>query len=263
MARQNNRADPMDRLADIIGGLQRPDRFKLGKFDGSGDVELFLQDFDAVREANHWSDAASLLHLRASLCETAADCKRGRDIDQVRNRLRLRFGITPAQARDRLVGMRRETGQSLHALASEVERLVGIGFAEIPAQAQASFTIDAFKKALDHTGVQQHLLAVPTDTLEATVRAADEYLSLNKKSARGHKVNNVSEQSPTSLIAILQSIEETQLHILNRLATEDNKRGSSSRATIEVRECFNCGSKDQSACENPAAGNQHTQQGNE
>ena len=241
----------MDRLADLIGGLQRPDHFKLGKFDGSGDVQLFLLDFDSVRVANRWDDAAALLHLKAALTDTAAACKRGADVDQVRNALRLRFGITPKQARDQIEWIRREPGQSLQALASEVDRLVGLGFANIPEPGRTHFAINTFKKALDHKAVEQHLLAVPTETLADTVRAADEFMSISKSRApKHHSVHAVSTEAGASatpipqadLAAVLKGMQETQQQILKHI--EGISKGQPGKpswsANKKERSCFRC-----------------------
>ena len=45
--------DVLARLADLLGNLQHGrDRFRAPKYNGSTEVDLFLQQFDDVREAN-------------------------------------------------------------------------------------------------------------------------------------------------------------------------------------------------------------------
>lgn len=257
-------ADPMDRLAEMLNGaLRRPDRFKLSKFDGTGDVELFLADFEAVRAANAWDDASALLHLKTSLTGTATDCKRGADLPQVQNALRLRFGMTPKQARDQLDWLRREPGQSLHALASEVDRLVGIGFPEIPEPGRTSFVISRFKKALDHKGLEQHLLAVQTETLAATVRAADEFLGVAKVRPK-HQVHAISSEETTwtDLAAVLKMMQETQLLILKQMEDKGHECRGSDKRFAKDRACFNCDSKDHIVRDCPEPDRRIKNQGN-
>ena len=69
----------LGRLAEVLEGLQvnQPrNHFKLPRFRGDGDVELFIQHFQEVAEANNWSQIATLLHLRESLEDKAQTCSR-------------------------------------------------------------------------------------------------------------------------------------------------------------------------------------------
>ena len=47
-----NAHDPMEVLAQALAGLNRPERFKTPSFNGEGDVELFLEQFQDVAIAN-------------------------------------------------------------------------------------------------------------------------------------------------------------------------------------------------------------------
>ena len=46
----------LDSLAHVMSTMRRKDAFKAPKYDGTGDVELFLQQFSDVAEANKWTD---------------------------------------------------------------------------------------------------------------------------------------------------------------------------------------------------------------
>ena len=67
------RADPQEllfgRLVDELRELRvdRRERFKPPQFDGEGDIDLFIQHFQEVAEANGWNGMATLLHLREAL----------------------------------------------------------------------------------------------------------------------------------------------------------------------------------------------------
>jgi len=78
------REDSLNRLVDLLqvsGG--RGDNFRLKKFGGSGDVELYLQQFQEIKEPNGWTDAGALLHLKGALEGAATDCGRRSTLELV------------------------------------------------------------------------------------------------------------------------------------------------------------------------------------
>ena len=92
-----------DRLTDILERLAMPQRpatpcFKPPHYDGTGDVETFIQQFRDVIGANQWPDDAALLHLRQALERDAKYCGRPTELEEVFDNLRARFGLTPREA---------------------------------------------------------------------------------------------------------------------------------------------------------------------
>jgi len=138
------REDPLNRLVDLLQ-VDRRDNFRLQKFDGSGDVELYLQQFQEIKEANERTDAGALLHLKCALEGAATECGRGSTLELVCQALHRRFGMSTRCAREKLHQLRYEPNSSLLVLGSEVERLVSIGYPD--ADSQSRNTI-AFMRAL-------------------------------------------------------------------------------------------------------------------
>lgn len=83
----------MDQLAQVLANvnLNRRTTFKLPKYDGSRDVELYLQQFVGISAANQWEEGASLLHLKRALEGAAATCSRGETLEIIFQGLRARF----------------------------------------------------------------------------------------------------------------------------------------------------------------------------
>ena len=77
-------ADPVNRLAELLEGalqMNAPrDRFKAPRYDGKGDVELFIAQFQEIAQANQWDVGTSLISLRLALEKDAVECSRGQDI---------------------------------------------------------------------------------------------------------------------------------------------------------------------------------------
>lgn len=206
----------MERLADLIEqALQcRPGHhFKPPKFEGSGDVELFIEQFQAVQEANQWPDGAALLHLRTALEGSAREHGRGDTLQAVYANLRSRYGLTELQARDRLAVLRWERGQDIHTVGMECERLVDLGYPDLPAGHRGGLAVDALKRCIDNKALSRHLLAVNANTVEQVVMASQAFLQVGQPtgSAQGHvTVNAVENSSGSSATAATELSDQFQ-----------------------------------------------------
>jgi hypothetical protein len=217
---ETRRARSVDRLlgsgtgpgeADLLGrltvALERmsqgdPDRqrthFKTPTYEGKGDVEYFIQQFTEVSAANHWEEAAALLHLRETLKEGARDCGRSRTIEGIFTALRARYGFSPREARSRLGALKRDNQTTLQEHGSEIQRLVNVAYADLPVCHQNDMIIDTFCSTVGNAYLQRHLLAVPTRTLEEAVQAGNEFLQIKLYPAR-NSVRVVDEEEDEPL----------------------------------------------------------------
>jgi hypothetical protein len=221
-------ADLFDRLATVLERATAEPRraapeFKAPTFDGKGDVEIFIAQFTEVAEANEWEGRAILLHLREALKDGAKDCGRSPYLDSIFTALRARFGLSPREARARLSGLRRDNNTPLQEHASEVERLVGIAYADLPRHNQDSMVVDTFCSTLGNAYLQRHLLAVPTRTLEEAVRAGNEFLQIKLYQPRG-TVHQIGEEEPEGQATAVQvesssiGVEALLLKVIQQLS---------------------------------------------
>jgi len=188
MARQGGGArtggdDGMGRLADMIAELmgQRgpaEGRYKAPKFDGTQDVEVFIRQFQDVRQANQWGDQAAVLHLRRALTGKAVDCGDSATTQDVFMALRTRFGLTERQAKDRLAQLKKDPKIGVHEFSCQVERLVSIAYAGLPAAQRSTLALDSFCRALDHRAIQRHLLVTQPVNIQAAVRSVEEVMQI-------------------------------------------------------------------------------------
>ena len=119
-----------------------------------------------------------VLQLRECLKGSARDLGRGETCGAIFAALRLRYGITPKEARRQLLGLRKNSQITLQEHSSQVERLADVAHRDLPEEAKLQMTLEAFTSTLAHLGLQRHLLLAETPTLEAAVRAGNEYLQL-------------------------------------------------------------------------------------
>ena len=124
------------------------------------------------------------MQLRACLEQGAVDCGRGATFAEVQANLRAQFGLSAQQARDKLLSLRKEPGQTFYSLGVEVTRLVRLGYPEMPAVHQNMVAADTFKRAIDHNGLYRHLLALQANTVDAMVQAASEYFQVPSNATR-------------------------------------------------------------------------------
>ena len=170
------------------------------QFTGSGDLELFLTQFTDVAKINKWSPEEHLLHLRLSLTDKATDCSRGNTISEIQDTLRIRFGLSSRQARDRLRHLKRTSKQTVHELGMEAQQLTRLAYPDLRDQDLEEMALETFVQALDNKSVKRHLLASPATTVAEAVQKADEYL-------------RIGEHSPTTVAAVQGTTETISPHM--------------------------------------------------
>ena len=222
--------DMVGRLAQAIEAMANPgrrDAFKAPQFDGTGDVNYFIQQFIDVADANGWQPAAAVLHLREALRQEARDCGKANDVAGIFELLRSRFGLTNREARARITSLRRDHQTSLQAHAAEVDRLVKVAYADLPGRHQSGLVLDTFCSTLGHSYLQRHLLAVQPQTIEEAVRAGNEFLQVPTASSRS-SVRTVEdcepqpgkEGNPEGQVARVNTGMEAVLEALAKLTSE-------------------------------------------
>ena len=219
----------MTAALEQMGTAAAPHRreFKAPKFDGTGDVEFFIDNFLEVAEESDWEQGGALLHLRQCLKGDAKECGKAFTLNGVMTNLRARFGVTPKEARAQLAALKRSTKTSLQEHATEVERLVKVAYAELTPAQRTEMAIETFSNTLSHPYLQRHLLAVPARTLDEAVRAGKEYLNIKLPSSGN--VRQVDEE-PTSEVQAVSSPRsecwDTLTKTVMRLAEQVQKLAS-------------------------------------
>lgn len=204
--------DGMGQLAEMLGRLlqqQGParDQFKAPQYDGTTDVELFIQQFSDVARANQWLDGTVLLKLRASLIGNAVECGRGATVQAAFDALRARFGLTVRQARDQLGSLRKQPKSTLYEHGTLVEKLVRIAYPDMLPASQLDMVLDVFSRSLDNRYLQRHLLAVAPATIDAAVRVSEEYLQVGSGyKAGGQRLAVVDQEDKEDLTEILDKL---------------------------------------------------------
>ena len=246
-------ATAIERMTEALQGLllrvprqnHREEQVRLQPpvFNGNGDVELFIQQFEAVADISYWQADVALLKLRESLVEQAKECSRGETVAEVYNTLRLRYGITPREARAKLRDLCRNVKTSLQEHAAEVERLVNIAHQNVPGDNRQEMMLESFLSSLGHLALHRHLLAVNPQTLEAAIRSGNEFLRSGVQ-GRSDAVR-VVDQEDTMVQNIQNDMTLSQLPAILKRITEllDNLQKINQRKKAQdgkLRLCYQC-----------------------
>ncbi|XP_067951907.1 uncharacterized protein [Watersipora subatra] len=116
----------MDQLAQVLANvnLNRQTTFKLPRYDGSGDVELYLQQFVDISATNQWEEGASLLHLKCALEGAAAARSRGETLEIIFQVLQIDSVADVVTAAQEYFQVGNNSGKSKHQVASvEVDQV--------------------------------------------------------------------------------------------------------------------------------------------
>jgi hypothetical protein len=243
----------MDRLTEVLEQLATPrppprKDFKAPHFAGTGNVEVFIRQFSDVADANQWSNAATLLHLRESLDDEARDCGSAATIEEIFNALRARYGLTTREARSKLSSLKKEYKVTLQEHASHVEQLVSVAYSELSEQMQREMCLDHFGNSLGNPGLQRHLLAIKPETLHDAVRAGNEYLQVRSSFGVKQLEEDSSEADVKPVVAPVQAEPlATLMEAVSKLTQQmgvlqkwvgASRRPQQKKATVT---CWTCG----------------------
>ena len=224
------------------------ERFKPPSYDGTGDVNFFIRQFEDVATANEWGRGPARIHLRAALKDSAVACGQAETVEGIMAALRARFGMTSREAKAKLAMLRRDHKTSLQEHAETVEKLVSIAYAEFPPQHIENMKLDLFHTTLGHAYLQRHLLAIQAPTLEAAIHAGNEFLQIKTHADGGASIRQVEEDElevPGSTRAISTPLD-TLLLAMSKLTEEVQalKLGQSNRSMPPAERrpvrCFGC-----------------------
>ena len=218
-----DRADPQElmfgQLLNVLRDMRvdqrevRREHFKPPQYNGEGDVELFIQQFNEVAAANDWNDVSTLLHLRESLQEGAKEYGRAVTAEAVFAALRSRYGLSQREARHRLNGLKKDAKHTLHDHAITVEKLVRKAFEDLPEATQTAMMLDSFCSTLGDTALQRHLLAIQPATITDAIRHGQEFLDIKpqRTSTDSNKVRVMEEDECEEEGALTKLMKAIQL----------------------------------------------------
>jgi hypothetical protein len=225
----------------------RGESIKAPSYNGEGDVELFVGQFEDVCQANGWSDRQALLHLRSHLSGAAAACGGSQSIRDALDALRARFGMTEPQAKEHLRSVKRDPTKALQEEAWEIARVVEIGYPRMNLADRERIAIDIVLDWLDNHSLRVHLLATKHTTLAATLEEIELHQATTRKGGRGLaniRAVSLEENAEDPLLTLTLNIERQTAMLTVLLKTLMEKPRVEPPQESRVRmplACFQCG----------------------
>ena len=106
-------------------------------FDGTTDVERFLEQFDAIAEHNRWNSEERRLRLTLSLKGPASRGVGGESYEVMCEQLRVQYALTEEVASAMLKELRPSKNENIYQFAERVTKLVQKAFSELSEEQQA------------------------------------------------------------------------------------------------------------------------------
>lgn len=247
-----------DALRAALDGIRpaaapREEHLPIPVFTGEGDVELFIRQFIDVAQIGNWADNLAVLRMRNALQGKAQPCSQGETLVAIIADLRLRFGMTASEARNKLASHKRPVGMALVEYAGQLKQYARQGYAGLALEEQNQLVADAFRRSTGNDGLHRHLLAIPGHDVDALVRAGNAYLAtFGGRTDRACTVE-VQEKAATAEPAVTaKDISELRTLVANlskeiaQLKRQGGRPAQAAKAgqrtdSQKVLKCYGCG----------------------
>jgi hypothetical protein len=167
---------------------------KCDKYTGETPWDVFIAHFETVAEYNHWREDEALAQLKGALRGVAAHVllmnnKMQFTLKSLKEVLRQRFGDTQQSSRYRmeLRKRRRQAGESLQSLYSDISRLAMLAHPGGDDELHQRLAVEAFIDSLNDHHLEEQLANTFPSTLE-------EAYSMALRIEANRRINIVSEE---------------------------------------------------------------------
>ncbi|GBN28935.1 hypothetical protein AVEN_262200-1 [Araneus ventricosus] len=175
-------------------------------FDGQTSWTVFKTQFDVVSSTNGWTDFVKASQLVASLRGSAAEVLLGipadklTDLTNIEKALESRFRDSHLTQfyRTELKTRRQKPGESLQELATDVERLVSLAYAECPLDVPESLSAQYFVDAIRDEETQHSNRLMNAKDLKSSLAYSMKYDALRTVSKTSRHVRSMETEDHTS-----------------------------------------------------------------
>ena len=105
-------------------------------FDGTGDVDEFIDNYEAIANHNRWEQAEKQLRLQLALKGPASRGVQGNSCDEVYEKLRSQYGLNCDTATALLRSLKLRPKENIHQFGEKVMKLVQKAYPELSKEQQ-------------------------------------------------------------------------------------------------------------------------------
>lgn len=213
---------------------------KLSTYDGKTSWQVYKTQFEIVANANGWDSVTKACQLAASLRAEAADIlqtlpeEQRLDLNALSSALELRFGEKCVRdySRLQLKSRQQKATETLQELATDVERLSHLAFADCPADTREILSLQYFVDGIRDAEIQKALRVADIKDLKSALVYAMKYEAAQQATRRErHPIRAAAIQDPKHPIVARMDELEKRINDLSRSIPEKK----------QSLKCWNCG----------------------
>jgi hypothetical protein len=175
-SRERVRRSRSSSLKDRRGSSPRRKPAKPDRYDGTGSVEAFLEQFRTCAQYNRWDEEDKYVQLKLCLRGSAVGLLK-EDVttfEALQGKLQQRFNAKGREVsfRAQLRARRRQRGETLQDLYINIGDLMHHAYPGKPTEHRDSIAIDAFIDALDDAGLEQRVRDKMPENLDDAYKLA-------------------------------------------------------------------------------------------
>lgn len=142
-------------------------------------MEIFVQQLKDVTEEIRWQERRTLVQSRMSLGGTARIYSRGETAEEIYTALISSYGISPQQAKERLLELSRDPQGSGSDFEVEIGHLVKLVHRYLPTTERDLLTIEYLMRSLGTSNCRSICLPPIPLQLQAQLHATESYLVID------------------------------------------------------------------------------------
>lgn len=226
-------------------------------YDGSGDVEEFLELFENISEHNGWPEEEKAIRLKLAVTGSGKVGLHGATYTDLRQRLVTQHSLTSENAMSLLKTLRLRPGDNVYHFADKLQKLVRKAFPEMDDSMVERHTIRELISMLPTNSQAAWLFkAQPPNSLAETIQRIHECnVGVEKRVNQvgsgevedlcGKMVNMLQtsqaemlKQQQDATLALVKQLADGQKQLMEAFRSQGNRRTQSSQPG--PRKCFHC-----------------------
>ena len=180
------------------------------KFDGHGDVNLFISRYNETALINGWEGEEKLLRFKMSISGPAAVGVEGKTFEEICTQLVKRYTLTEAGAHQLLRTLKWKAGDSIYEFSDYTHKIIQAAFPELTREQQEQRVIKEIISALptNYQVLQWQLTHNNPKKLQEVIAMIQDFGALNPHTIKVNQIDPEVSELKTAMQAMTKTQEE-------------------------------------------------------